>query len=370
MIKILHVITLSEIGGAQTVLFNIVSCLHQKDNILIDAACAPAGELVGRLRDCGVKVYEMPELVRDISPAADWLALLKLRRLIAENKYDIVHCHSSKAGIIGRFAAKLAGVPRIIFTVHGWGVTSLQSWQKRILFGFAEKAAGMVSTDIVCVSQADFERGKDFVTSKKMTVIYNGVLKPRGKNGRLRRIIDIGGKKIIIGMAARLKRPKESLFFLETANKLRSIQGLHFVLIGDGPQYGECAQFVKDHSLQNTVHLLGNRADLAELYAGMDIFVLFSSWEGLPMTILEAMMAGLPIVASNVGGVGEEIVDGWNGFLLDELNVEKAAELLMKLASDESLRRRMGENSRRRGEELFSIDRMVREYERLYLKRE
>lgn len=368
-LKILQVVTLSEIGGAQKVLYNIVRGLNHRDNLCFEAVCAPDGELVGWLRELGVRVFELPELVRNISPEKDLKALCKLYRLMVEGKYDIVHCHSSKAGILGRFAAKMAGVPRIIFTVHGWGVNPEQPWYKRSLFGLAEKSAGLVSTDVVCVSQADFEMGKKFVHTGKLSVILNGVERPGSRTGKLRREIGVKSGELVVGMVARLKAPKDPIFFLRTAGHLieEGFNNIQFVVLGDGPLMGDCARFVREQGLTGRVHFLGTRADVGELYADFDIFTLFSAWEGLPLSICEGMLAGLPVVASDVGGVKEQVTNEWNGYLLEQHDVGKAAEFLKKMILDESLRQKMSEHSRERGEELFLMDRMVKGYRRLYL---
>jgi glycosyltransferase involved in cell wall biosynthesis len=371
--KILQVVTLSEVGGAQKVLFNIVSGLHNKADFEFHVAAAPGGELVDWLRGIGVRVFEIPELVRPISPANDLKALIKLKKLMQEEKYDLVHCHSSKAGMVGRFAAKWAGVPRIVFTVHGWGVNDRQPLLLRTLLGTAEKLAGWISTDVVCVSQADYRLGKKFVKEEKRQVIYNGVEEPKGRRGKLREELGIGKDDIVITMAARLKKPKEPLLFLQVAAIMlcnnagsRKNGKIHFILVGDGPLKKKCMDFVRERKLEKQVHPLGTREDLMELYPDFDIFVLLSSWEGLPLTICEAMREGLPVVASRVGGIEEQVQHGWNGFLLDKNAPDLVKDYIEKLVRDELLRQKMGANSKRKGEELFRIERMVGEYERLY----
>lgn len=379
--KILQVVTLSEVGGAQKVLFNIVKGLHNKciddqsqNKFEFQVTCAPGGEMVDWLRKIGVQVYEFPELARPIKPFTDFKALLKLRKLMKIEKYDLVHCHSSKAGIVGRLAAWLAGVPRIVFTVHGWGVNESQPLLVRSMLGAAEKVAGWVSTDVVCVSKADYQLGKKFVNEKKLRVIYNGVEKSEKAekwetlNGKLRRDLGIGDKAVIIAMAARLKKPKEPLLYLKVAERVIKTQGnnVHFLLIGDGPLRGECEKFIQEKKLEKQVHLLGTREDLIDLYPDFNIFALLSSWEGLPLTICEAMRAGLPIVASRVGGIEEQVVHGWNGFLIERQEMDKAVEYLDKLVIDERMRRGMGENSKAGGENLFRLERMVEEYKKLY----
>jgi glycosyltransferase involved in cell wall biosynthesis len=321
------------------------------------------GELVHWLKDRGIKVFELPELVRPVSPRHDFRALLKLREIMKEEAYDLVHCHSSKAGIVGRLAARWAGVPRIIFTAHGWGVNDRQPFLMRLFFGLAERLAGWVSTDVVCVSKADWQLGKKFVAPGKLKLIYNGVEEPRGSRGRLRQELGIGEKDLVIAMAARLKEPKDPMLFLRTAERLPDT---HFVLVGDGPLRPDCERFIGEKGLRHRVHLTGTREDLMDLYPDFDIFVLFSAWEGLPLTICEAMRAGLPVVASRVGGVAEQVTHGWNGFLVEKNDPGTALSYLEKIIKNQNLRRTFGANSKKRGEDLFCLPRMVEEYEKLY----
>ena len=376
-IKILFVITLSELGGAQKVVYHIAAGLDPRE-FDITVTCAPGGELVNCLRNLhkGIMIVEIPELKRDISPANDLKAYFKLYALMKKNSYHIVHCHSSKAGILGRLAAWKAGVPKIIFTVHGWGINEYQSWLVRFLYTRAERLAGVRSTNVVCVSESDLLKARRLrlVTGDKLSVIYNGLPFPEKKEGLLHKELGIRKDDIIIGTVARLAFQKDPLFLLEVAERM--ITRLKrdkinsqpcFVIIGDGPLRPECEKFINNKSLQRSVFLLGTREDAAELVQDFDIFVLFSRWEGLPLTIIEAMLAGRPVVANAVGGVSELVVHEETGLLIKKLDVNEAEKALLNLMSDPGKRLSMGQSGQLRALNLFNIDKMVEKYGELYL---
>ncbi len=391
-VKLLLVVTLSEIGGAQKVVYNIAAGL---DHHLFDVtvATAPGGELLRWLKELPqkVSVFEIPELKRNISPYFDMLALIRLYRLVRRERFNVVHIHSSKAGILGRLAAWMAGVPKIFFTVHGWGINEYQNWLVRFLYTWAERLAGAVSTKVICVSENDLEKGRTLrlVADNKLTVIYNGLPEPERRKGNLRQELGLKNEDVIVGMVARLASPKEPLFYLELARRLLKrgamsetqtadspryndhempVDRIFFVVIGDGPLRDECEAFIHKYGVAERVFLLGSREDAAELVWDFDVFTLFSRWEGLPLTIIEAMQAGVPVVANDVGGVGELVVDGETGFLIRGLDLEAAAQALLRLLSNQNLRRRMGDAGRQRARRKFSLEEMLTRYSELYLE--
>ena len=376
-IKVLLIVTLSELGGAQKVVYHIAAGLPP-EQFEVTVACAPGGELVNWLRNLprGVQVIEISGLKRNISLWDDLKAFGKLYVLIKKGAFDIVHCHSSKAGVLGRLAAYIAGVPKIFFTAHGWGINEYQSRPVRFFYTWAERLAGVVSTGVVCVSESDLLKGRNLrlAANDKLKVIYNGMPEPRPKEGVLRGELNIRKEDIVIGSVARLAPQKDPLFLLEVAGRMITSPDnnqdrgrVYFVIIGDGPLRSRCEEFVNLKNLQGSVFLMGAREDAAELLRDFDVFVLFSRWEGLPLTIIEAMLAGRPVVASAVGGVSEMVVDQKTGLLINASDGRAAVQALRELAADRERRLSMGEAGRRRAVELFSINEMVNKYRELYL---
>ncbi|MHB8918592.1 MAG: glycosyltransferase family 4 protein [Desulfocucumaceae bacterium] len=379
--KVLLVVTLSEIGGAQKVVYNLAAGL-KPEQFEVTVACGPGGELIGWLKGLpGVKVVELDCLKRNISPLGDTLCLFRLYRLIKSGGYDIVHCHSSKAGILGRLAARMAGVKQIYFTVHGWGIDENQQLLVRWLYTVAERVAGAVSARVVCVSRYDLEKGirLGLVAKEKLDLIYNGMpdeyagpennlYRPDVRN-RLKKELGLPSDGIVVATVMRLADPKNPLFFLETAERLikeNNDKNIFFVIIGDGPLWAQCEEYIYRNSLGGRVFMMGKREDVSLLLSGLDVFTLFSHHEGLPLTVIEAMLAGLPVVASNVGGIKEMVDHGGTGYLVDGFDPGISAEYIKELAGNHALRAKMGEAGRGRALELYGLERMIGEYEKLY----
>lgn len=376
-VKVLLVVTLSEMGGAQKVVYHLAAGLDAR---LFDVtvACAPGGELVSWLRQLPrkIRVVEIPELKRNIAPFSDLIAFFSLYKLIRQERFDVVHCHSSKAGILGRLAAWLAGVPKVFFTVHGWGINEYQRWPVRLFYTWAERLAGAVSTKVICVSESDLLKGQnlELVAKDKLSVIYNGLPEPKKQKGILRGELNIKKEDIIIGTVARLATQKDPLFLLRVAERMinHSSNGitegkLYFVIIGDGPLRAQCEAFINGKGFNERVFLLGAREEAVQLIRDFDMFVLFSRWEGLPLTIIEAMQVGCPVVANAVGGVGELVLDQKTGYLINGLDVNEAEKALWDLVIDRDKRLSMGEAGRQRAVQLFDMREMVEKYRELYL---
>ncbi|OPX83683.1 MAG: putative glycosyltransferase EpsD [Pelotomaculum sp. PtaB.Bin104] len=376
-VKVLQVITLSEMGGAQKIVYHLAAGLDP-ELFEITVACGPGGELIDWLKNLPqtINIILVPELKRNISLVNDFKALWKLYHLMKRNSFDIVHCHSSKAGILGRTAAYLTGTSKIFFTVHGWGINEYQSEPVRLFYSWVERLAGAVSSRIVCVSENDLVRGRSLRLARddKFMVIYNGMPEPKKQAGVLRRKLNVRKEDIIVGTVARLANQKAPLFFLEVAGRMIENHGnnsdsdqLYFVLIGDGPLRSDCEEFIERSGLNGRVFLLGTREEAVELVQDFDIFVLFSRWEGLPLTIIEAMLAGKPVVANAVGGVSELVVHQQTGYLISGLDLAAAEKALQDLVFNKDRRLSMGTLGRQRARDLFSINKMIEKYRELYL---
>jgi len=364
--KIIHIITLSEWGGAQQVCYDIVTNLR-RTGYPVEVACAPGGELVDRLRSKGILVHPVDTLKRDFSPFNDLIALFALYRLIRRKRYSIVHCHSTKAGLLGRLGARLAQRSAILFTAHGWAFSEGRAYWERWLLAQAERLVAKMTTKIICVSEHDRELALLFKVAHpdQLVVIHNGIdprpfLQADGTRVQRQLGLEEGPMLTFVGRLAPQKDP---------LTLLRAIQNLSrgkLFLIGDGPLRFQAERFIRQNRLASRVILTGARMDIPDILAASDVFVLPSRWEGLPLVIIEAMMAGLPVVASRVGGVPELVEDGITGFLVPPGDSEALAEALQWLIEDKELRRRMGEAGREKALRKFTLDRMLRETQALY----
>lgn len=371
--RVLMGITLSELGGAQKVMYELLAALPA-DRFEITLACRPGGELLtwvnqlNEQRPAPIRVVELPHLHRAIKPLADLRVLLQLRRLMRREGFDVVHLHSSKMGILGRIAAYSAGVPHILFTVHGWGAARQSSLMQRLL-SLVERMVGRLTHSIVCVCEHDRRLGitLGFATPNRTRVIYNGVTPAEQTPGALRRMLGLDASTYLFGTVGRLVEEKQPELVIQTAELLRSRgqRDFHAVLVGDGPLRARCEALIAERGLGDCVTLLGSRDDVQRWVGDLDAFLLPSKYEGFPLVVLEAMQAGLPIIATPVGGVPEQVVDGVTGFLVPS-DPSAIVEHLLRLRNDSALRQAMGTAARQRMS-LFSVAGMIEAYSQLYL---
>jgi len=318
--------------------------------------------------------YQVPSMVRPINPVSDVLALQSLRRLLERLQPMIVHTHSSKAGILGRLAAKMAGVPIVIHSIHGFGVTPAQSALQRWLLLGAERMAARATHRFFAVSQANRQQGLyyNLFRADQCRVIRSGV-----DLRALRSLsVDVAAKKqeiglapgtSVIGMVGPLKPQKAPLDFLRMAATVRRARpDAVFLYVGDGELRGSFESERARLGLTDAVKLLGWRRDVPELLRCMDVFVLTSLWEGLPRVYLEALASGIPVVGTRVDGAAEIIRDGYNGYLLDPHDFDGLARRVLYLLSAPEIRASMGARGRDGLSPDFDIYEMVRRQEREY----
>jgi glycosyltransferase involved in cell wall biosynthesis len=360
--KISYLITRSDtVGGAHVHLLDL-AFRAQADGHTVEVLVGGNGLYAELLRDRGLTVVNLRYLVRPIKPHLDALAVLECWSAFRRFKPDIVHLHSTKAGLVGRVSAKLAGLP-VVFTAHGWAFTEGIPERSRNFAAFLEKCAARLSSAIICVSEYDRQLALRMGVGNAMllTRIHNGVPEVSAEHRSIPS--RIGGLRIIC--VARLDAQKDHPLLLDA---LAMIEDLPWVLelIGDGPLTQEVRQKTLDLGLADRVEFSGLCDDVSSRLARSDVFVLASGWEGLPLSILEAMRAGLPVVASDVGGVSESVTDEVTGFLIPKGDKTTLANRLMRLLSDAALRRKMGLAGRAAYEREFSFEVMYQRTKKVY----
>jgi glycosyltransferase involved in cell wall biosynthesis len=327
--------------------------------------CGPGERLRDSLREADVSVTVEPGLRSAPQPVTDIRVLHSLTETVSAVDPDVVHCHSTKAGALGRLAAFRASIPAV-FTVHGWGFYNASPpLSHAIVLG--ERVLAGRTAGVVCVSDNDYEHGveREIVDSSSARVIRNGVPAVETPD-RTHLAAELSHPTTpIIGTLGRLAHQKNPLATLRVVRALddRGVQTTG-VLIGSGPLLEPCRGFSTRHDLD--IHLLGYRADAHELLAGLDVFVLPSHFEGLPLTVLEAMHRAVPVVAYDVGGVAEAVVDGETGFVVPPGDEEALVDQVRRLVEDPDRRATMGTNARERARREFTADRMCDEYETVY----
>ena len=375
-LRVLHVITRMMVGGAQE--NTLLSCA------LIDPTLYPSTLLTGpetglegslheEAAARGVHVIVEPNLVRRISPWHDFVATVHLKRAMQTGRYDIVHTHSSKAGILGRIAARLAGVPVIVHTAHGWGFNDHQPWYLYWLYVVLERVCAPFTDAIVVVGAPNREKGLalGIGRSEQYRLIRSGIEVQAFRDVRItrdeaRRRLGIPRDAFVIGSVGRLEGQKAPLDLLSAfAPVAAEHPEAHLVYVGEGSWRGLLEAGIARAGLEERVHLVGLRRDVPELLRAFDVFALASRYEGLPRVFPQAMAAGLPIVATRVDGAPDAITPGENGWLVDVGDTDAMTARLRALARDPALARRMGAAGRARVDE-FAVERMVESLAELY----
>jgi glycosyltransferase involved in cell wall biosynthesis len=346
--RLLILITLSELGGAQTAVSLLLPGLA--DRFEVTLAAQGSGPLRDAAKAADVPFVELRQVRRAIHPWHDALALVELVRLCRKLRPDIVHAHSSKAGVLGRLAAWLARVPVRVLSVHGWSFAAYGGLAGR-LYLWIERLMRPLTTTVVCVAEATRAQGiaARACEPARTVVIHNAVDVGTFGGGA-----HASGPPCIVSVG-RFAYPKD---FASLIDALALTGGdYRAALVGDGPELPEVAASVEARGLASRVELLGAREDVAGVLGRSDIFVLSSLSEGFPVSILEAMAAGLPVVATAVGGVAEAVVDGETGLLVPAADPDALAEALDRLVADPGLQRRYGEAGRARALRFFDVPR-------------
>ncbi|MCX7761818.1 MAG: glycosyltransferase family 4 protein [Candidatus Kryptonium sp.] len=358
--RILYVVTSAGFGGASMHVLQLMK-FSRSQGYQVGLVSAPEPRLINEAKELGVEIFQNPYFVRRFHLVNDIKAFFPVYRAIKKFKPDIIHAHSSKAGIIARFWAAILKVKPVIFTAHGWAFTEGREYWKRWILALIERIAAKVTTKIICVSEHDKMLALKFKVASpdKLIVIHNGVDVNLFKNLKKTKIDD----EVVITFVGRLV-PQKDVFLLIDA--MERIDKAKLWIVGDGELKDKVIRYISKKNLNHKITLFGERSDIPNILSQSDIFVLPSRWEGLPLTIIEAMMAGLPVVASNVGGVSELVDNGVTGFLVPPGNVEVFVDALKTLVDNESLRQEMGKAGLKKAFEKFSLDNMLSKTNEVY----
>jgi len=368
-IKVLHILGSAERGGTEANTHDLVT--HMASDFLNELCfLSKRGPIGEELKHEGFKVYYLPLA----NPWTIPRVAFRLYRLLRANRYDILYLSGLKANFLGRLLGRLSGHGKIL----GGLWSKYPSGIKRNWTLWIDRLTFKLSLGYVSNSQAAI----DFLVAhgydrRKFWLIHNGIdIKPfyrrsDAEKETIKREYELPLNKPIITCVANLRPPKGHEYLIRALHELKN-EGPDFLalLVGDGPLRGELEKLVQELELSEQVRLLGSRdrEEIPEILAITDIFVLPSLWEGLPTAIIEAMAAGCPVVATNVAGIPEVVVDGKTGFLVPPRDPQALADKIKLLLQDQALRERMGQAGIERVKQHFTIERMVRKYEGLYRK--
>ena len=352
-LRIVHVVTRSDtVAGVQRHILDIAKSLQDLGHEVF-VLFGGEGPFADVLTEWGIPHRPLTFLTRPIRPHLDLLAVYEMARILRVYGPDLVCAHSSKAGIISRITGRLTGIP-VVFTVHGWAFTEGIPRSQRMLYRCVERLAGHLAGRIICVSEHSRQLA---LTSRicdpdKLCVIRNGLgAVPNHLKG------DPGASPVNMIMAARFEKPKDHRMILKALTAVRGNWRMHFV--GDGPERHRIERLAAQLGLDGRLRFWGVRDDVPEILKDMQVAVLISNWEALPYSIIEAMRAGLPVVASEVGGVDEAVKDGTTGFLVPRGAEDTLRERLQRLVEDPALRVGMGAAGGKRYQSYFTLDRML-----------
>jgi glycosyltransferase involved in cell wall biosynthesis len=327
--------------------------------------------------ELGVEVERLPGLRRDISPIRDVTAALRLAQLIRRERPTILHTHTAKAGAVGRIAALFAGrarPPIVVHTFHGHVLRGYFGPVRTLGFRLLERWLARLTTALVAVSPEvrDELVRLGVAPPEKFTVVRLGIeLEQRiaEQNGRdeTRRVLGIGPERFTVGWIGRMTGVKRTSDVLLAFRELRA-RGVDacLCLVGDGPEREQVERRAHELGIMRDTLFLGYQEDVAPFYAAFDAMILPSGNEGTPVSAIEALAAGRPVVATRVGGVPDVVRDGEDGFLVDLGAVDQLADSLARLAHDPPLRERMGAAGRARVLPRYSVERLVDDVDRLY----
>jgi len=355
---VMHLLSSFEVGGAEHVALNLARSMDAGSFRVSACSMSGPGPMEERFRAAGI---ETAHIDAASGPMRRLRTGLRLAALLRRLGVTILHCHNAMPLVYGTPAAHLAGVKAVLCTRHAISLTHKpgQPW-------LLEKLAKPLTAHYVAVSEFVLERGvrTGRIPATKASVIHNGIDTERfaaPKGGRRR------AWPLVIGCVGRLSEEKRHRDLVEAAAALvRDGNDLRLDLVGDGETRPPVEAQVRELGVEGRIRFLGMRSDVPELLRGFDIFVLPSRFEGLPLTILEAMASGLPVVATRVGGVPELVEDGVNGFLVEPQSPAELAAAIRRLVEDADLRRRMGQAGRKIAVERFDLRVAARAHEELY----
>lgn len=370
-VKVVH-ITQATIGGVEEYIKLFLSNFD-KNKYEMELICPGDGLLRREAEELGVKV-NIIDMTREISLIDDYKAYKKLKKVISEINPDIVHIHSSKAGILARLAIRKLKIP-CVYNAHGWSFSMKCSEAKKQIYASAEKVCAKYTDMIVNISTYEQNLALEYkvANSQKMTVIYNGIDLNKYSRGYSRNEIlsklGIPENAYVIGMVGRITEQKSPQTFISIAKEISNIfENAYFILVGDGDLIEEIQRSIEEKQLKDKVIITGWTNEVAKYISTFDVAILTSKWEGFGLVLAEYMASGKPIVASNVGGIPNVISHNHNGILIEPNDVEGFINAIIKIKEDKTMANMFIENSYIDVKKKFDIKRVVKEHEKLYMK--
>lgn len=330
-IKILYCITKSNWGGAGRYVFDLATGLP-KDKFEVIVALGGNGILAEKLSKEKIRVIPINELERDVNIFRDWASFKALIEIFREEKPDVIHLNSSKIGIMGAIAGKIAGVKKIYFTAHGWVYKEDRCPFKKFVLKIVSWLNVLLTTKTIVISDCDYKSMKRWPFAKrKLELIPNGIKEftPMEKEAAKKTLWKKLGltpssmkNKLVIGTIAELHRNKGLIFAMQAISLIseKTAKKMAFVIIGEGEERERLSAFIRNKGLEDKIFLTGFMEDASKYLSAFDVFILPSVKEGLPYVLLEAGLASLPVIASDIGGIPDIVENNVTGILVSKRN--------------------------------------------------
>lgn len=364
-IKVAHVQVLPILSGVQNISLEIFSALDNdiyEKYLFCSDDVMETKEFTRRFEEQHVKIVRLPSLKRELG-RHDWTAIKDFYRIFLNGKFDVVHTHSSKPGVVARIAARLAGIPFVVHTVHGVAFHANEPLLKRFVFFAAEFFASLFGHYVTSVNGY---YSKYFRYLRHFQIIYNGV---DTQVDEVERSVEKFNRRILY--LSRLERAKDPMTLLAAVLILREQyrrEDFFLTVAGDGELMENARKYVVDNQLDECVEFLGWVEAKEQVYSNADIFCVPSIFEAFGLVFAEAGLYGLPTVSTNVEGIPEVVLDGKTGFLVESKRPEKLAEKLNYLLDNPDVCLRLGAEARKLVISRFGKEKMTREYIELYEK--
>lgn len=365
--KVIYVITKANWGGAQKYVFELISSLPV-EQFAVSVVYGGDGLLAEKLRAEGIEATSIPGLWRDVKVWSDFKAFWQLWRLFKKEQPDIVHLNSSKIGAMGALAARLAGVKKVIFTIHGWAFDEDRPWWQRWIIKLISWLTLVLAHQTIAISKHSKDQTKAWVgrVGNKVKVIYNGINTNEDIIYKTRADLGIATDNLIIGTIAELTKNKGLWYAIKAMKELKNRKLILFI-VGEGEEREVIEGLIAKEGLEEKVVLLGFKDKAYNLLKIFDIFILPSLKEGVPYVLLEAGLAERPVIASNVGSIPEIINDSTSGILVPPRDVDALVQAIDELAGNAPKRTLLGKALREKITLDFSKEKMLAETISLYL---
>lgn len=376
-VPVLHLITRLIIGGAQENTIYTANLLNS-DKYHVSLISGPQtgseGSLIEETYARGIELSIIQELVREINPIKDLIVLIKIYKILKKGCYTIIHTHSSKAGIIGRLAAKMAKTPIIVHTIHGWSFHDKMPFLKRKIYILLERLSASYTNAMIVVTQKDIDKGlKENIGYTEQYHLIRSAIPIKDFdctkyiNKEIRYDLGIPLNAPVLGNIGRFSEQKNPFEWVKIASRVHeNIPECKFLIVGDGPLRKQVELLIEKDKLSNFAIVTGLRRDVARLLSVMDVFLLTSLWEGLPRVIPQAMMMQIPVVSYRVDGAAEAIYNAESGYLCEPHDIDAATNYCVKLLKSPALRLQMGLNGKKYATQEFDLTKMIEQIDNLY----